>query len=174
MVVRVRVNQGVGRGTIGWIGQRRGPSSCSGAVRPLVGSSACPNAIISGVNTNEDRIGVDLSEAEAEFLARALEQWGGPGRLTEKLAIAMGFDDVADFAGQSKALSMSLRNKAPLSRADWTRALLASEIVFVSDVVGAGVEWPTVTGWSDLETIELLRVLQRKLMRSRALSLGGM
>lgn len=60
-----------------------------------------------------------------------------------------------------------------MSRTDWTRALLASEIVFASDVVGAGVEWPTVTGWSDVETIELLRELQRKLMSSGAISVGG-
>jgi hypothetical protein len=33
-----------------------------------------------------------------------------------------------------------------------------------SDVIGAGVEWETVTGLSDVETLRLLRGLQRKLI----------
>jgi hypothetical protein len=42
--------------------------------------------------------------------------------------------------------------------------LVATEIVFASDVFGAGVEWSTVTGSTDAETIAVLRQLQRKLV----------
>ncbi|MEU1542912.1 hypothetical protein [Actinacidiphila glaucinigra] len=40
------------------------------------------------------------------------------------------------------------------------------EIVFVSDLAGSGVEWPTTTGLSDEATIRVLRAIQRKLVRT--------
>ncbi len=52
----------------------------------------------------------------------------------------------------------------PLSRTDWTRTLLATEIVFIDNVVGAGWDWSPVTGFSDTETLQVLRRLQRKLV----------
>jgi hypothetical protein len=45
--------------------------------------------------------------------------------------------------------------------------LLAVEVVFVSDVVGAGVDWPIATGISDVDSIATLRRLQRKLAGKR-------
>lgn len=45
--------------------------------------------------------------------------------------------------------------------------LIATEIVFASDVVGAGLDWPIVTGLRDDQTIALLRGLQRKMPRWR-------
>jgi hypothetical protein len=48
----------------------------------------------------------------------------------------------------------------PLSRADWRRALLATEIVFASDVVGSGLDWSITTGLADEDTIGLLRAMQ--------------
>jgi hypothetical protein len=36
--------------------------------------------------------------------------------------------------------------------------------LFSSDVFGAGVEWETVNGMTDQETISVLRPLQRKLL----------
>jgi hypothetical protein len=50
-----------------------------------------------------------------------------------------------------------------LTPEDWRRALLATEIVFASDVVGAGTDWPITTGLSDQETITILRVIQTKI-----------
>jgi hypothetical protein len=51
----------------------------------------------------------------------------------------------------------------PLTQVDWARVLLATEIVFVSDLMGSGVEWPTTTGLSDESTI---RTIQRNLGRT--------
>lgn len=119
-------------------------------------------------------VAIDLTLDEAQFLERALQQWGGPGRCTEALAAALGFNDLADFSTSLQALIQALKNGEALSRTNWTRVLLASEIAFASDVVGAGVEWPTVTGWSDEQTIRLLRELQRKLMMARVISLEGL
>lgn len=60
-------------------------------------------------------------------------------------------------------LAESIADERPLSRADWTRALLATEVVFASDVVGSGVDWSTTTDFSDIETIQALRLIQRNL-----------
>ncbi|MFF7081759.1 hypothetical protein ACFZBM_32560 [Streptomyces lavendulae] len=40
------------------------------------------------------------------------------------------------------------------------------EILFVSDLVSSGVEWPTTTGFSDESKIRVLRSIQRKLGRT--------
>jgi len=48
-----------------------------------------------------------------------------------------------------------------LDTTDEIRALVATEIAFASDFVGAGVDWATVIGLSDEETISILRRLQR-------------
>jgi hypothetical protein len=50
-----------------------------------------------------------------------------------------------------------------IAGADWARILLATEIVFASDLMGSGTEWRTTTGMTDEETINLLRGIQRKL-----------
>lgn len=46
--------------------------------------------------------------------------------------------------------------------------MLAIEIVFVSDVVGSGLDWRFTSGLSDAKTIEILRSLQRKLPQWRS------
>jgi len=109
----------------------------------------------------------DLSADERDMLREGLLQWGGPASLTEALAVAMGFRGVDDFFVQSHRLRGSILNGEGLSREDWTRALLATEIVFVSDTLGAGVEWSTVTRFNDSETLRVLRGLQRKLLLYR-------
>jgi hypothetical protein len=104
----------------------------------------------------------DLTEGERRLLREGLGQWGGPARPTNELAVALGFADLSDFDDQRDRLSDSLAKGETLSSLDATRALVATEIVFASDVFGAGVEWSTVTGFTDAETIAVLRQLQRK------------
>lgn len=106
---------------------------------------------------------VDLAERELDLLLSGLHEWSGPAGCTDSLARGMGFDDVDDFDQQRKRMGLALREGAPLSRWDWSRILIAAEIVFVSDVAGSGVEWATTTGQSDAETLDALRGLQRKL-----------
>jgi hypothetical protein len=102
-------------------------------------------------------IAVDLTADEVRLLTAGLVEWGGPAHATDPLAVAMGFADVGDLFLQSRWLTAALRNAEPLSQRDWTRVLLATEIVFVSDVVGSGWDWQSTVGWSDEETIRVLR-----------------
>ncbi|MEN0067351.1 MAG: hypothetical protein AAGA48_34795 [Myxococcota bacterium] len=106
-----------------------------------------------------------LDEVERELLQRGLWEWSGPAKPTEELALAMGFDSVAALHAEADRLSILLEADAPMALDDWMRALLATEIVFVSNTVGSGRDWVHTTGWSDAETLEMLRTIQSKLTR---------
>ncbi len=56
----------------------------------------------------------------------------------------------------------------PMLPEDWRRLLLAVEVVFVSDVVGSGLDWSVTTGFPDGDRIALLRGIQRKMPRWRS------
>lgn len=118
--------------------------------------------------TGEELIHAELNRDERDLLVAGLIQWGGPARPTEQLAIAMGFAGLDAFRVERKLLRTAIDSGEPLSRRDWQRVLLATEVVFASDVYGAGLDWSIVTGISDGEAIALLRALQRKLPRWRA------
>jgi hypothetical protein len=117
---------------------------------------------------DSDLVHVELTDYERRVLQQGLFQWGGPARLKDPLAIAMGFANKADFFAVAKELQTRLEQEAPLRRSDWKRVLLATEIVFMSDVVGAGYEWETVTGLDDDETLRTLRSLQVRLIEAYA------
>ncbi|QNS06000.1 hypothetical protein [Streptomyces xanthii] len=112
------------------------------------------------------RAGELLAPPEVKLLARALTEWGGPAHCSDQLAYGMGFADRQNLLDECRRLRAALKSDAPLSPADWARTLLAAEIVFVSDLVGSGVEWPTTTGYDDAETLATLRSIQRKLSRT--------
>ncbi|WP_076473659.1 hypothetical protein [Micromonospora avicenniae] len=113
-----------------------------------------------------DLVMVDLTEAERHLLARGLKEWGGPAHSTEALAVAMGFEGVQDLYARAGRLHASIRADEPLSRRDWRRVLIATEVVFASDIFGSDCDWSTTTGLTDEETISLLRAVQRKLART--------
>ncbi|GAA2398808.1 hypothetical protein Cme02nite_07620 [Catellatospora methionotrophica] len=115
--------------------------------------------------TTEDQISIELTDAERDLLVRGLGEWGGPAHATGALAVAIGFRGVEDMHEQVRRIGASLHAGQPLSRWDWRRALIATEIVFVSDIFGSGFEWSTTTGLSDEETVRTLRGLQYKLTK---------
>jgi hypothetical protein len=115
----------------------------------------------------DEKTRIALTEQEWFLLERGLTEWGGPARCTEAFATAMGFKDVDDLLnGDGERIYRDLRHHRPMSRVDWVRALLATEIVFASHIVGSGWDWPDTTGSTDEETITLLRGVQGKIPRS--------
>ena len=112
-----------------------------------------------------ETVDLPLSDAERGILKAGLAEWGGPAHCTEGFAVAMGFNSVADFLDQSHRLSAAVAAGEPMTRRDWTKTLLATELAFVSDFIGSGVEWETTTGFSDVDTIRLIRGIQRKAAR---------
>ena len=114
---------------------------------------------------NSDKlVSINLTPDEQNLLVQGLFQWGGPAMPTDALARAIGFQDGTDLRqGKGRELHDALRLGQPLTPEDWRRSLLATEIVFASDVVGAGTDWPITTGLSDRETITSLRTIQKKI-----------
>lgn len=104
-----------------------------------------------------------LTDDEREVLREGLLQWDGPARMTDEVAAAVGFDSADAFYDDKEQIALRIE-RGDFSPLDASRALAATEIVFASDVVGAGVEWETVTGLSDVATLRTLRRLQRKLI----------
>lgn len=111
-----------------------------------------------------DNAAFNLTDDERELLWRGLLEWGGPASPTKAMAVAMGFRDVIDLLKEGSRIRADISDGRPLTYADWRRALLATEIVFASDVVGSGVDWSTTTGLQDEETIRMLRSIQRKMV----------
>lgn len=110
-----------------------------------------------------DPVAVELTDDERHLLSWGLIEWGGPARCTEELALAMGFTSVADIFDEGYRIADDIRVGKPLPRVDWARALLATEIVFASEVVGSGRDWESTAGMDDVKSIGLLRSVQRKL-----------
>lgn len=105
---------------------------------------------------------MDLSETERSLLMNGINQWAGPASVTDELAVAMGFMGRDDLHVERVRLYESLKSQSPLEAMDWARVLVMTEFVFASNVFGAGLDWKTVTGFADIETIQSLRILQRK------------
>ncbi|QKE86072.1 hypothetical protein HL663_12370 [Arthrobacter sp. NEB 688] len=108
-----------------------------------------------------------LSDDERALLRFGLSEWGGPADCTEEFAVAMGFDNVADLFASGTRIGEAIAAGVPLSRTDWTRALLATEVVFASDVIGSGGDWQITTGFGDEATLGMLRSLQRRMVMCR-------
>jgi hypothetical protein len=118
--------------------------------------------------SDETRVPVLLDDRERSFLRAALLDWGGPADPTDALALAMGFTSADNLADEAWALWERIEAGEALATEDWRRVLLAAEILFVSDVVGSGLDWQITSDFSDEESIALLRGLQRNLPRWRS------
>jgi hypothetical protein len=117
-------------------------------------------------------IAIGLS-ADEPLMRHGLVEWWGPANCTDELAVAMGFADRKNFFAEIDRLLPLLDAEVPLTRFDWARALLATEIVFASTLMGAASEWNAVTDLTDAETLLLLREVQRKLVRATKPLIGS-
>ena len=116
----------------------------------------------------DDVVAIDLPDEQRELMIHGLWEWGGPSRATDTVARAMGFTSVEALYRDGARLRSALGERQPMSKRDWARALVATEIVFASSYYGAGTDWAIVTGWSDERTVSVLRDLQRTLAGLRA------
>lgn len=81
------------------------------------------------------RVQPDLSDEERELLWRGLLEWGGPAECTEVMAIAIGFRGVTELLEVGHRIAEDLRTGRNLTRADGRCALLATEVVFASELI---------------------------------------
>lgn len=110
-------------------------------------------------------VGVDLTDDERALLASGLREWGGPATPTDDIANLLGFTNVQALHDERPLIARIIGSGEPLAAADWRRALLATEVVFASDLIGSGADWSATTGLTDDESIRLLRSVQRTLGR---------
>jgi hypothetical protein len=116
------------------------------------------------VNSGDFAIAIDLTEDERDFMATALGEWGGSASYAPLPVGLVGVDSWTAFDALTEHLREAIKNAKPLPAIDWARALFLSELSFASDIVGAGVEFSTVSRFTDEEAIALLRSLQRKII----------
>jgi len=111
-----------------------------------------------------DMLAVSLSDQEALVLRCGLGEWSGPGSCTEEMAQALGFSGTDELWNEGERLMDLLQEGAAMRRVDWLRVVLSTEVVFMSAMMGSGLDWCITTGLSDFETMVLLRGIQAKLV----------
>ena len=116
---------------------------------------------------------MDLTDEEWAVLRAGLVEWGGPARVTEEFAVAIGFRSQADLFAQADRIIEDLQAHRPLYPVDWARTVLATEIVFISDLIGSGRDWSITTGFTDADTLRIIREIQRKLPRAVVCLIGS-
>jgi hypothetical protein len=112
----------------------------------------------------DELTGVDLTDDERRVLRFGLLMWsGGPAWMTDEIARAIWFDDREDFNEQRDRLWDAIEAQKPLSPRDWHRALAATELGYISWVLGAAGDWPMVSGIEDHTALDHIRPIQKKL-----------
>ena len=127
----------------------------TGAANHRIGQSWCVEPT--------DVLSPDFDDAERRLLRWGAIEWGGPARCTDEMAVAMGFQSVQDLFDSTDRLTDAIESGTPLTAMDWLRILLATEIVFSSNTIGSGLDWSMTSGFTDEESLALLRSVQRKL-----------
>ncbi len=116
----------------------------------------------------DEVVDLRLSVEERELLWEGLHQWGGPTRPTDAVARVIGFSSINGMHAEKKPIQGLLKAGQPLTKRDWERALVATEIVFASNYYGAAGDWEIASGWDDARTLRVLRGIQRKLAGFRS------
>jgi hypothetical protein len=115
------------------------------------------------MTSSSELVAVDLTERERKFIQHALYQWqfsatGQPFPLQ-----VLGLSTWDEFDQLTGRLSYAVIGGEALTDMDWARVLYLTECSWASDLVGAALDFATVTGFSDTEAVSLLRGLQRKI-----------
>jgi hypothetical protein len=118
---------------------------------------------IDEMTDSSELVAVDLTEDERDFIQQTLEQWGLSAASAPFPFQVLGLSTWEAFGELTVRLENSVIGGEPLTDLDWARLLFLTEVTFASDLVGSGLDFDTVTGFSDFEAVSLLRGLQRKI-----------
>lgn len=118
---------------------------------------------------DDEVIEVVMPAEESDLLAHGLLHVGGPARPTDLLAQVIGFDGVRTMLHDGARIRRTLRAGHPrLTKRDWSRALVCTEIAFASSYYGAAGDWTNVTGLTEEHSLRTLRRVQDRLCGLRA------
>ena len=104
-----------------------------------------------------------LSALERELLRLGVLEWERQEGEMEVVASLLEFDDRAALRSDVPRLAGLIAAGGPMSRRDCRRLLLATELAFASETLGWSRDWSADTGFTDRDTITLLRGIQEKL-----------
>ena len=108
-----------------------------------------------------------LTDDERAMLVYGVRDWDGPAHGTDSLAVAMGFASLDDLQLDGARIADAIASGGALPVRDWTRALVATEVAFASELLGTGSEWTVINAGTDGYWVEVLRSLQRKVPQGR-------
>jgi hypothetical protein len=114
------------------------------------------------MTSSSELVSADLTERERDFISQALEQWALSAADAPFPFQVLGLSTWEEFGALTVRLERAVTNGEPLTNLDWARVLFLTEITWASGLVGAGLDFATVTGFSDTEAVRLLRGLQRR------------
>jgi hypothetical protein len=91
--------------------------------------------------TEPELIAIDLSDDERQFIQTALAELGGT--VGDKLfpVEVFGVATVDEFKEMLTRLRIAIASRGSLSRLEWTRAQLLTEICWGSDIIGSGIDF---------------------------------
>lgn len=114
------------------------------------------------MTNSSELVAVDLTAREREFIQQALEQWALAASDAPFPFQVLGLSTWEEFGELTLRLERAVTEDEPLTDLDWARVLFLTEITWASGLVGAGLDFAIVTGFSDTEAVSLLRGLQRR------------
>ncbi|CPR07815.1 hypothetical protein BN971_01105 [Mycobacterium bohemicum DSM 44277] len=115
------------------------------------------------MTSSADPVPVDLTDRERDFIFQALEQWALAASVMPFPYQVLGLSTWDEFGELTFRLGTAVVAGEPLNDLDWARVLFLTECSWASETVGAGRGFASVTGYSDVEAVGLLRGLQRKI-----------
>jgi hypothetical protein len=118
---------------------------------------------IDSMTSSSELVAADLSERERKFIWEALHQWVWSATGKPFPFQVLGLSNWEEFNELTGRLAHAVTGGESLSDVDWARVLFLAECSWASSVVGAGLDFEIVTGFSDMEALTLLRGLQRKI-----------
>jgi hypothetical protein len=118
---------------------------------------------IDSMTDSSELVAVDLTERERKFIWEALHQWVWSASGKPFPFQVLGLSKWEEFNELTGRLAHAVTGGESLSELDWARLLFLAECSWASSVIGAGLDFAIVTGFSDTEGLTLLRGLQRKI-----------
>lgn len=111
--------------------------------------------------TATELVDIDLTDDERTLLCQGLNEYGGPIRNQVVMVRALGLPDQTAFDNVVDRILTAISRKEPLSRLDWARAVFLTEVSWVSNLVGSGLDFATSV--RDENAAPLMRAIQRKI-----------
>jgi hypothetical protein len=104
-----------------------------------------------------------LTPVERELLRLGITEWERSGGDREAVVGLLGYGDRGELRSDVPRLAGLLDASRPMSRRDCRRLLLATELAFASETMGWARDWTSDTGFTDRDTITVLRGIQERL-----------